>query len=177
MPVTARRQEPGLGPGSLWSLLTSASEAAIALFSITSQILVPALASSGHHAPVPGPGGIILVWLFMQGDLTASSGHRLTAYVSKQDKCQYSASSGEITMDVVVTPAALKPAGTWTLNDRLGRPLGTITEVSPSLFVIDANRNSGLSAMGAANFPSLNDAMTAIARHMKGECQLSSGAR
>jgi hypothetical protein len=31
--------------------------------------------------------------------------------------------------------------------------------------------------MGAANFPSLNDAMTAIARHMKGECQLSSGAR
>jgi hypothetical protein len=113
----------------------------------------------------------------MEGDLTASSGHRLTAYVSTQDKGYYSASSGEVSMDVVVTPAALKPAGTWTLNDRLGRPLGTITEVSPSLFVIDANRNSGLSAMGAANFPSLNDAMTAIARHMKGECQLSSGAR
>jgi hypothetical protein len=78
-------------------------------------------------------------------------------------------------MDVVVTPAELKSAGTWMLSDRLGRPLGTITEVSPSLFVIDANRASGLSGMGTANFPSLDDAMTAIARHMKGECQLSSG--
>jgi hypothetical protein len=28
--------------------------------------------------------------------------------------------------------------------------------------------------METANFLSLNDAMTAIARHMKGECQLSS---
>lgn len=77
-------------------------------------------------------------------------------------------------MDVVVTPAELKPAGIWTLSDRLGRPLGTITEASPFLFVIDAPRDSGLSEMGSDNFPSLNDAMTAIARHMKGECQLSS---
>ncbi len=78
-------------------------------------------------------------------------------------------------MDVVVTPAALKSAGTWTLSDRLGRPLGTITAVSPSLFVINATRDSRLAGMGTANFPSLDDAMTAIARHMKGECQLSSG--
>jgi hypothetical protein len=77
-------------------------------------------------------------------------------------------------MDVMVTPAELKPAGIWRLSDRLGRPLGTITEASPSLFVIDANRDSRLSGMETANFRSLNDAMTAIARHMKGECQLSS---
>jgi hypothetical protein len=77
-------------------------------------------------------------------------------------------------MDVMVTPAELKPAGIWRLSDRLGRPLGTITEASPSLFVIDANRDSRLFGMETANFRSLNDAMTAIARHMKGECQLSS---
>jgi hypothetical protein len=77
-------------------------------------------------------------------------------------------------MDVMVTPAELKPAGIWRLSDRLGRPLGTITEASPSLFVIGANRDSRLSGMETANFRSLNDAMTAIARHMKGECQLSS---
>lgn len=76
-------------------------------------------------------------------------------------------------MDVVVTPAKFK-AGTWTLADRLGRPLGTISETSLSLFVIDADRSSGLFKMAAANFLSLDSAMSAIARHMKGECQLSS---
>ncbi|WP_114947751.1 hypothetical protein [Microvirga calopogonii] len=78
-------------------------------------------------------------------------------------------------MDVVVTLASIKSAGTWMLSDRLGRPLGTITEASPSLFVVDAPRDSRLAGMATANFPSLDDAMTAIARHMKGECQLSSG--
>ena len=76
-------------------------------------------------------------------------------------------------MDVVVRPAEFKP-GTWTLSDRLGRPLGTITQISPSLFVIDADRSSGLYKMATANFPTLDSAMSAIATHMKGECQLSS---
>ncbi|WP_114189394.1 hypothetical protein, partial [Microvirga aerophila] len=76
-------------------------------------------------------------------------------------------------MDVVVTPAAFKPR-TWALSDRLGRPLGTITEASSSLFVIHPDRNSGLSKIGVANFPSLDEAMSAIARHMRGECQLAS---
>jgi hypothetical protein len=75
-------------------------------------------------------------------------------------------------VDVVVRPAEFKP-GTWTLSDRLGRPLGTITQISPSLFVIDADRNSRLFKMATANFPSLDSAMSAIASHMKGECQLS----
>jgi hypothetical protein len=78
-------------------------------------------------------------------------------------------------VDVMVTHAELKPVGTWTLSDRLGRPLGTITQAFPSLFVINASRDTQLSGLDTANFPSLDDAMTAIARHMKGECQLFSG--
>jgi hypothetical protein len=81
---------------------------------------------------------------------------------------------GEVAMDVVVTPAESKQ-GTWTLSDRLGRPLGKITEVSATLFVVNADPNSGLSKLASASFVSLHDAMSAIARHMKGECQLSSG--
>ena len=76
-------------------------------------------------------------------------------------------------MDVVVTRAKINP-GTWTLRDRLGRPLGTISEISPSLFIIDADRNSRLFKVATANFPTLDSAMSAIATHMKGECQLSS---
>ena len=78
-------------------------------------------------------------------------------------------------MDVVVTPAKVKP-GSWTLSDRLGRPLGTITEMSPSLFVINADRNSGLFKMATTSFPSLDSVMSGIAHPMKGECQLSSDA-
>jgi hypothetical protein len=80
---------------------------------------------------------------------------------------------GEAAVDVVVTPAKFKP-GIWTLSDRLGRPLGTITKTSPSLFVINADRNSGLFNMATASFHSLDSVMSAIASQMKGECQLSS---
>jgi hypothetical protein len=99
------------------------------------------------------------------------SQHRLTAYFSTQE---LSCLDGEAAVDVVVTPAEFKP-GTWMLSDRLRRPLGTITEASPSLFVIHADSNSGLARMATADFPSLDSAMSAIAKHMKGECQLSSG--
>src|SRR5688500_15109719 len=78
----------------------------------------------------------------------------------------------EVAVEVVVLPAEFKP-GTWTLRDTLGRPLGTITEVSRSLFAINAAPGSGRSRMASASFLSLHDAMTAISRHMKGECQLS----
>jgi hypothetical protein len=81
---------------------------------------------------------------------------------------------GEVAVDVVVTPAEVEP-GTWMLSDRLGRPLGTIAEASPSLFVLNADRHSELSRMRTTDFPSLNEAMSAIAKHMKGEYQLSSG--
>ena len=77
-------------------------------------------------------------------------------------------------MDVVVTPAEFKPS-TWIMSDRLRRPLGTITEVSPSLFTIQAHRNAGLAGIESTTFVSLGSAMSAIAKRMKGECQLSSG--
>ena len=80
---------------------------------------------------------------------------------------------GEVAVDVVLTPAEFKP-GTWLLSDRLQRPLGTITEVSPSLFTIQADGNSGLAGMESTTFVSLGSAMSAIAKRMKGECQLSS---
>jgi hypothetical protein len=88
-------------------------------------------------------------------------------------RARISCLDGDAAVDVVVRPAEFKP-GTWTLSDRLGRPLGTITEVSPPLFVIHADRTSGLFKMATASFPSLDEAMSAIARYMKGECQLSS---
>lgn len=96
-------------------------------------------------------------------------GQRLTVCFSMQG---LSCIAGEAAVDVVVLPAEFKP-GTWTLSDRLGRPLGTITKASPSQFVITANPNSGLCGMASASFLSLDEAMSAIARHMRGECQLS----
>ena len=77
-------------------------------------------------------------------------------------------------MVVVVTPAEFKPA-TWMLSDRFRRPHGTITEVSPSLFTIQADSNAALAKIVNTNFVSLGSAMSAIAKHMKGECQLTSG--
>jgi hypothetical protein len=80
----------------------------------------------------------------------------------------------EAAVDVVVTPAEFIP-DTWTLSDRLGRPLGKITELSQELFVIEAGPSSSPLKMTIATFPSLDSAMSAIATIMKGECQLSSG--
>jgi hypothetical protein len=99
------------------------------------------------------------------------SQHHLTAYFSTQE---LSCLDGEAAVDVVVTPAESKP-GTWILSDRLRRPLGTITEVSPSLFTIQADGNPGLTGVESTHFVSLGSAMSAIAKHMKGECQFSSG--
>jgi hypothetical protein len=70
---------------------------------------------------------------------------------------------GEVAVDVVLTPAEFKP-GTWLLSDRLRRPLGSITEVSPSLFIIQADGNAGLAGMEATNFSPLDSAMSAIAK-------------
>jgi hypothetical protein len=98
---------------------------------------------------------------------------QLTAAFSAQDNLPLCCIDGEAAVDVVVAPAKFEP-GTWALSDRLGRPLGTITETSPSLFVINADRNSGLFKMATSSFPSLDSVMSGIASHMKGECQLSS---
>ena len=77
-------------------------------------------------------------------------------------------------MDVVVTPAESKP-GTWTLSDRLGRPLGEIYQASNGQAIIHPDPASSLSGIRTTQFATLDDAMSAIEKHLKGTCQLSSG--
>ena len=78
-------------------------------------------------------------------------------------------------MDVVVTPADNKP-DTWMLSDRLGRTVGEIHRASNGQVVVQSEPKSALSGLRGNLYGSLDDAMSAIATHMKGECQLSSGA-
>lgn len=76
-------------------------------------------------------------------------------------------------MDVGVTPTGSKGTS-WSLKDRLGRPLGAI-ELSglATGFEIKPELSGGLRAVPTFH-ATLNDAMTAIARHMQGECTLDS---
>jgi hypothetical protein len=79
-------------------------------------------------------------------------------------------------VDVVVTPAEFK-LDTWTLSDRLGRPLGEIYQATNGQVLIHPDPKSALSGIANSPYVSLDDAMSAIALHMKGECQLSGGAK
>jgi hypothetical protein len=81
---------------------------------------------------------------------------------------------GEIAVDVVVTPAEFKP-GIWTLSDRLGRAVGEIYQASNGQVLVHPDLKSALLGIQAIPYATLDDAMSAIASHMKGECQLSSG--
>ncbi len=77
-------------------------------------------------------------------------------------------------MDVVVTFVS-GPQRTWNLNDRLGRTVGSIAQSDEGQFVItfaDPTADGPLSAIDAVQ-PSLNTAMDAIARRLKGACPLS----
>lgn len=76
-------------------------------------------------------------------------------------------------MDVVVTPSG--PEGTsWTLKDRLGRSLGNIEKSGLATgYEIKPGPSSSLRAVPVF-YATLDDAMTAIARHMQGECTLDS---
>jgi hypothetical protein len=80
----------------------------------------------------------------------------------------------DVVVDVVVTPATAAP-DTWILSDRLRRQLGELRQSSSGGFVISPEPESALAGMGLASYASLDDAMSAIATHMKGLCQLSSG--
>ncbi len=77
-------------------------------------------------------------------------------------------------MDVVVTPS-ISRKGTWDLQDRLGRSLGTITQASGKEdFVIQSElNNSMLTDVRLGPYPALADAMDAISRLTNGECELS----
>lgn len=76
-------------------------------------------------------------------------------------------------MDVVVTPTGSQ-GDAWSLKDRLGRSLGTIEQSGHAAgFEIRPEPNGGLQA-GSYFHATLNEAMTAIAKHMHGECTLDS---
>ena len=77
-------------------------------------------------------------------------------------------------MDVVVTPV-LPGGGTWTLRDRLGRHLGQLMQMPGGAFVI--HPEGELAKMQSITFTSLDTAMTAIERHMKGSCELATPNR
>ena len=76
-------------------------------------------------------------------------------------------------MDVVVTPTGAE-GNSWTLKDRLGRPLGTIEQSGHAAgFEIKPEPSGGLRAVPTLH-AALGEAMTAIAKHMQGECSLDS---
>ncbi|MCJ2014741.1 hypothetical protein [Methylobacterium sp. J-076] len=76
-------------------------------------------------------------------------------------------------MDVVVTPAGSE--GTvWNLKDRLGRRLGTIDHSDQEAgFRITPEATGSLNPIQRLH-ATLDEAMTAIAKHMHGECTLDS---
>jgi hypothetical protein len=76
-------------------------------------------------------------------------------------------------MDVIVNPTG--SSGTeWSLDDRLGRHLGTIQIAQGSFpFVIEPEPASGLRGVKLLHV-SLDEAMSSIARKMGGTCELNS---
>ena len=78
-------------------------------------------------------------------------------------------------MDVVVSRAPGSQT-TWNLTDRLGRRVGQITRSSEGRFIIAASNNRADGPLGqiTAVQPSLDAAMDAVAKHLKGACQFSS---
>jgi hypothetical protein len=75
-------------------------------------------------------------------------------------------------MDVVVTPTGSEGTS-WSLKDRLGRSLGAIQQDDEELFQIAPTLGGGLTSVSRTH-PTLDKAMTAIAKHMHGECTLDS---
>ncbi len=76
-------------------------------------------------------------------------------------------------MDVVVTPTGSEDIS-WGLKDRLGRPLGTIERSGFAAgFEIKPKPGGSLQSVPRVH-ATLDEAMTAIANHMHGECALDS---
>ena len=78
-------------------------------------------------------------------------------------------------MDVVLTPTGIH-GDAWSLKDRLGRSLGTVKVENSDGFVI-APDASGLLKTIKLVHPSLDEAMSAIAQHANGACNLDSQDR
>jgi hypothetical protein len=76
-------------------------------------------------------------------------------------------------MDIVVTPSS--ELGLSRLTDRLGRSAGTIERIPPLAYAIFPQPGGALNGLGQGTVKSLDEAMSAIAIHTKGGCQLASG--
>jgi hypothetical protein len=78
-------------------------------------------------------------------------------------------------MDIIVTPSS--ELGLYRLTDRLGRPAGTIERIPPLAYVIRPEPGGVLDGLGRRTVPTLDEAMSVIALHTKGACQLASGEK
>lgn len=76
-------------------------------------------------------------------------------------------------MDIVVT-ASSNPK-VHDLTDRLGRRAGIIEHMSPMAYAIHPEAGGALDGLGRRTVPTLDEAMSVIADHTKGACQLASG--
>jgi hypothetical protein len=76
-------------------------------------------------------------------------------------------------MDVIVNPTGSSGSG-WDLNDRLGRRHGMIYQSAEfTAFEIEPEPTSALLGVNEVH-GSLAEAMSAIARRMRGACELNS---
>ena len=75
-------------------------------------------------------------------------------------------------MDILVTPTS-DPAS-YQLTDLLGRAAGEIQRFSPLGYYVRPERGSVLDGMARGMFPTLDDAMAAIAGRANGVCQIRS---
>jgi hypothetical protein len=78
-------------------------------------------------------------------------------------------------VDIVVTPSSNPKV--YELRDRLGRVAGEIQRFTHIGYYVMPEARGALDGLPRAMFPTLNDAMAAIARHTRGACQLASGMR
>ena len=76
-------------------------------------------------------------------------------------------------MDILVTPSS--DPKVHDLTDRLGRRVGIIERVPPLAFVIRPEPGGLLDGLERRTMPTLDDAMSLIALHIKGACHLASG--
>jgi len=78
----------------------------------------------------------------------------------------------ESRLDIVVRHSS--DPKVYDLTDRLGRPAGIIERIPPIAYVIRPERGGALAGLGRRTLPTLDHAMSAIALHTKGACQLVS---
>jgi hypothetical protein len=75
-------------------------------------------------------------------------------------------------VDIVVTPSSNPKV--HDLMDRLGRRAGVIEHIPPMAYAIRPESGGALDGLGRRTVPTLDEAMSVIAEHTKGACQLAS---